>query len=152
MTLSKSPQLVRECEVFLRYLGAGSADAYVQRKYLGAHQQGLRFSARSRFDRFLVGFACLGPLFTKLADSYARLFAPASALRRKLILLAAILECCAFAQSFFSPRETGHLLGISLRLLGRGMGFVASLLLGAIVLLPAQLLLGSGPTGPTEER
>lgn len=81
----------RECRVFARYLLRCEPDAYIVNHYATACTTlGLRPS--SSFDRTLLSFARIGPLFTRLADSYASLFFRSSTLRKRLVLLLALLE------------------------------------------------------------
>jgi hypothetical protein len=77
------------------------------------------------------------------------LFARRSALRRKLILLLAILESCAPERGFLDAVEPTPLVLVALRLVGRGALFVIRLLAAALVFLPLQLALGGAR--PREE-
>ena len=82
----------RECQVFCEYLLSCAPQSYAVRKYVDAHEVSPKFSAGNRFDDLLLRVARVHPVLTKLADSYARLFVPNALLRKKLILLLAILE------------------------------------------------------------
>lgn len=84
----------RECDVFASYLLGVSPTAFVQGKYAGAHRISTRLTGESAFDEFLVRVASRHRLLVRAADAWARVFAPGSLLRRKLILLLAILETC----------------------------------------------------------
>jgi hypothetical protein len=81
-----------EGTVFAKYLLGSGPNDYIVRKYVEAHNVNVAFVATTHVDRRLVQFARLGPIATRLADSYARLFVPRSALRRKLSLTFAIIE------------------------------------------------------------
>jgi hypothetical protein len=88
--------LARECVVFTRHLMGREPTDYVVGKYLEYHALP---AARSwlqgvGMDRCLLGCARLHPLAARLADSYGRVVLPACTLRKKLILLLAILETC----------------------------------------------------------
>ncbi|HEV8523374.1 MAG TPA: hypothetical protein VGQ71_02655 [Terriglobales bacterium] len=98
------------------------------------------------FDRFLVRFAIANPTLTRVADSYARLLAPTSTFRKKLVLLLAILESSASSQRFLEHVDGGGKLWLGVAALANGGIFAVSLLLGAVVLFPAQLALGFGST------
>lgn len=87
-----SEALTEECRVFTRYLAASTPTTYVVDQYIKAHHTTRKFRPADLFDQRLVGFARRHPLSARLADSFARVFAPSSLLRRKLVLLLAILE------------------------------------------------------------
>lgn len=142
MNASKPSELARECEIFSRYLVGRRPDAYILEKYAEAHHVAPDYGFDSRFDRVLVDFAAGGPRSTSLADSYACLFARRSALRRKLILLLAILESCSPQRGFLDAIEPAPRFFLALRLAGRGALFVIRLLAAAFVFLPLQLALG----------
>jgi hypothetical protein len=141
MRIGDDHRLVRECQVFTYYLSGLEFSPYVLQKYLDAHEKVIRYHAASRFDRVLLRFAAAGPNFTRLADSYARVFAPASTLRTKLILLLAILESTPLGGRFLGSVDTENrgLLVLSFAL--RGLVFLVRFLLATVVLLPVQLTL-----------
>ena len=148
MTRPESRARARECETFCRYLVARPPDAYVLGKYIEAHRVAPGYSSGTRFDHLLVNFAAGGPARASFADSYACLFARQSLLRRKLILLLAILESCAPARGFLDAIEPASKFFLSLRLLARGVLFLIRVLAAAVVLLPLQVALGgSRPQG-----
>ncbi len=141
MILAEASRLRHECEVFIRYLSGLRLDPYVLQKYIDAHEKAAAYTPSERFDRFLLGFAARSPVFTKLADSYARLFAPASSLRKKLILLLAILESSPAGRQFLERADSSSRSVIVLKALTRGLLFVLSVLLATIALVPFQLVL-----------
>lgn len=83
--------LERECRVFTRFLTRQAPTPYVRRKYVEAHEA-LVIIAGDPMDRVLVRAAAWSPVMARLTDAYARLVVPRSTLRRKLIVLLAILE------------------------------------------------------------
>lgn len=91
--MTSATELERECDVFARYLtGSGGSD-YLWRKYREAHERGVLGAGSSAFDRSLVAVARRGTWWARLADAHARHFAPAGLLRKKLVLVLALLEC-----------------------------------------------------------
>ena len=71
-----------------------------------------RFSAeRPRYpaDGFLVKVAGIGPWSTKIIDAYTRVFRPFSTVRKKLILLLAILESCAPTHAYLDSVDSGSI-------------------------------------------
>lgn len=125
--------------MFSSYLVGQVPSDYVLEKYCEAHLVGNRFSASGRFDLFLVKTAVAGPLLTKLADSYARLLVPGATLRKKLILLLAILESCAPTYEFLDSVDVSSKPVLYLRIAQRGLLFVLGLLVSVVVLLPFHL-------------
>ena len=133
-------ELEDECEVFTKHLVGRAANDYVRAKYRAAHAASAALSSASAFDRFLVRFARLGSLFARLADAHSALFTPASLLRKKLVLLIAILETCPpYFQQFDAP-VGGSPAAAWLRLCGTGLAAVLSLVVGSLILLPARLV------------
>ena len=148
MSAEERNVLYRECNAFSHYLVGCPQNAYVLGKYIEAHRVAPDYTSGSRFDRLLVNIAASGTLGASLADSYACLFARRSMLRRKLILLLAILESCAPARGFLDAIEPVSRFLLSLRLLGRGLLFLIRVAAATVFLLPLQLLLGgSRPQG-----
>ncbi len=151
--------LARECQVFCRYLVGREPAEYVARKYAEAHggagswsapvpfESACRFAARDGFDAALLGVAARGPAWTSLADSYASMAARRSALRRKLVLLAAILESCDASQGFRDSVDDTPAAAVILAGMGRGLLFAPRLLAAAVLFAPMQALL-SGATPP----
>jgi hypothetical protein len=86
--------LAAECRVFTRYLLDADTPSEVMAAYQRAHEVSAVAPRRASrpLDRALLRVALLGPGFTRAADGYAAAFAKASVLRRKLVLLVAILE------------------------------------------------------------
>jgi hypothetical protein len=89
--------LDRECDVFCRYLTGRPATAYVREKYRAFHQapEAAEELQPGTFDGTLVAAARLHPTATRLADAYAAFARPGGTLRKKLVLLVAVLEACA---------------------------------------------------------
>jgi hypothetical protein len=113
--------LALECELFSYYLGASQPTAYVSGKYAEACARLADERAAAPFERWLLRFARRGPLRARMADVWARFRAPNTLLRRRLILLLAILE---------STREARALDSIAPR---TRIGFLAAMKLRALV-------------------
>jgi hypothetical protein len=92
-------ELERECDTFCTAMIGHPPPESVRAAYVRAHEAGSIQRGLSekptRFDDWLVRFARGGPARTSLADSYSVLFARTTPLRRKLVLLLAILESTA---------------------------------------------------------
>lgn len=136
--MSAEAALEAECRRFTAYLLDAPPSPYVIACYVRAHRLTAAFEPHDRFDRVALRLAVRTP---GLADAHARLFAPASALRRKLVLLLAILETSAPAfRRVDDPGPPGALVAW-LRLAWIGAAAGAAALLGSALLLPVQLVL-----------
>jgi hypothetical protein len=87
-------ELGAECLIFTRYLIDTDPSSEVVTAYQRAHEVSAVAppGGRGPLDRALLRVAHLGPGFARAADGYAAAFAKRSLLRRKLVLLVAILE------------------------------------------------------------
>jgi hypothetical protein len=133
-------ELERECRTFAGYLVAAQPNAYVRRKYIEAHSHSL--AGGDRFDELLIRVARRGRVGVKLADSYARVFAPRALVRKKLVVLLAILETCAPSFRLIDDLDSNSRIVLLLRVSGRAAGFVVALAAAISFLFPAQLVLG----------
>ncbi len=148
--MSADAALDREAAVFVRYLtGAdpsspgqgGAAGDYVLAKYRDAHARGAVGEATDGFDAALVRWAAAGPLRARWVDGYARFFASGGLLRRKLVLVLALLESRAPTDALVDQVEPGSRAGF-LAGMTLSMGLFALRLVGAaLVLTPARLVL-----------
>lgn len=135
--------LEAECGRLTRYLLGEAPSSYVVACYLRAHRASPAFAPQDAFDRVALRLAA-APLGAPLADAHARLFAPTSTLRRKLVLLLAILETSA--PSFRRVDAPGPRLAALawLRLAWIGLTAGLAALLGCLLLLPVQAVCRRG--------
>ena len=131
-------ELEGEVESFSRALIGQSPSAYVALQYARAHAC-LPLDPAGSFDEHLVSFAALHPVATRAADAYSRLFARGTVLRRKLTVLAAILESTAPHDAAFATVPGAPVVVVA-RLAAAGTGFALVLLLGVVVLTPLRLI------------
>jgi hypothetical protein len=137
-------QLDRECRVFCRYLVNREPGAYVLGKYYDAHvaTAGRDALPAALFDAWLLSTGKTHPLLTRLADVYARFVRPRTELRRKLILLLAILESCAPTDAEFHLSHAVYTPIVLVRLLGYGLNCGITLGAAFMVFLPLHLAAG----------
>jgi hypothetical protein len=141
---SEDARLGRECQVFAQYLSGADAEPYVLEKYCDAHHRKASLAATSAFDRILIRLALNHRVFTTMVDAYARFFAPGCALRRKLVLLLAILESSAAAERFLVRTDSQSKAVLALAFLGRVVPLAVGLTVAVVALLPLQVVLGAG--------
>src|SRR4029077_10721821 len=92
-------------------------------------------------DGFLVKVASIGPWSTKIIDAYTRVFRPFSIIRKKLILLLAILESCAPTHAYLDSVYSSSIPLVFLRFVQRCLTFVLIVIVGIVVILPVELML-----------
>jgi len=144
-------RLERECEAFARYLTGAAAGDYLVEKYLQAHAQGAVGSGGA-FDRALVALARRGTFLARLADAHARVFAPGGLLRRKLVLVLALLECSAPERVDSVTSRSAR--GFFLRAAWLGACFACLLALSILVCVPLRIacaLFGPSSKGAPSE-
>ena len=136
-----SAALERECDVFTRHVIGVAPTPYVQRKYAEAHaRRADAFAPRRGFAAYSVALASFSPFTARMADAYCRLFAPRGVLRRKLVLLLAILETSPPFHAELDAVRGSRLAQFGALCVGAA-GWLVALLLGTVVLLPAQVVL-----------
>jgi NADH dehydrogenase len=137
-------ELAVECRVFARYLTGRAPADYVREKYQQAFDglQQQRLGVRDRFDTLLLRLARIHPLLTHATDSYSRLLRADSVVRRRLIMLLAILETHAGSVNRLDRPDCHGIAGLVLGMGMRGIGSMLLLLPALLLLLPLQLLLG----------
>ena len=120
-----------ECETFCRYLVGESPGAQVKARYRRAHELGVVAppAGISPRDVRLVRAARRGGGWARAADVHARFFAPGGWLRRKLVLLLALLETDGPGRRWVDEVESST-AGWLVRMTGAGLGFGVLLVLG----------------------
>jgi hypothetical protein len=89
-------QIAAECDVLCRYLIGREPTEHARAQYVAAHELASPANPHeSQTDLLLVRLARGGPRRAALADAYAAAFLRNSTVRRKVILLLAILESAA---------------------------------------------------------
>ena len=155
--MSQSPRgagpLERECRVYTQYLIGQQPTPYVLAKYLDYHRvSGAIADLESdRFDRLLVSVSAFGPVFTQLVDSYTARFYKGSAVRRKLVLLLALLECSPPSFQYLDAADSASMSAIVFRMIARAGLYAIALLVSMLLLLPIHLVLAPAPRPSTKQ-
>ena len=132
--------LEAECRVFTRFIARAEPTPYVAQKYVDAHRTIPGFAAGDRFDGWLLAAARSSPRVTRLADAYARVFAPGNALRKKLVLLLAILESSAPFNRGIDRAPSRPVAIAVFQLAASGVGGILAVLAGAALFVPLRLI------------
>jgi hypothetical protein len=134
-------QLERECLTYTRYLIGQAPTPFVIEHYLDFHQksdvmEGVKFD---RFDQFLVGMSARGPIWARLADSYASVFRKNSTLRKKLVLTLALLECAPPSFETLDRVDSGGSLGAFFHLGWGAAEYALSLIVSFVIFMPVRM-------------
>jgi NADH dehydrogenase len=134
-------KLARECDIFCRYLIEAHPNEYVLQKYQNGHKANRieEELAHRPFDRLLLCIAISFPLLTKLVDSYTRVCAKQSILRKKLILLLAILETSSPYHAYLDGVDSFSRIELYTRFLTKMFLFPVSVLISIILFGPLHL-------------
>lgn len=138
---SISPSLAKECRVFCRYLIKQEPNDYVLRTYQrGHHSPGFAAALPpSPVDKMIIRIAGKHPVLTRAGDAYSRVFFKRSLLRRKLVLLLAILESCAPGHHYLDSTDGVSRAGFYLKLAQHSTLYALSLVFGVLLFLPHHL-------------
>ena len=132
--------LDRECAVFCRHLIGAEPNDYVKKKYREAHQahSWSRLDDSNPAEGFLVRVAAINPLITKVVDAYASVFRRTSLVRRKLVLLLAILESSAPTHVHLDSVDAFSVPVLFLRSLQRCLSFVVVMVVALLLISPLE--------------
>lgn len=138
-------ELDAECDVFCRYLTGAAIDEYVREKYAAAHECGaVELPDTTRFERAVVAIAHTAPWLAHAMDSYSRLFGNGHLLRRKLVVLLAILETRSPPADRIDAPTAGSNFGMFLRMGWLACGFAVRVALSALFLIPVRVYCALG--------
>ena len=122
--------LEREASVFTRHLIGEEPPAYVTAKYVAAHGPGREGPGSGEGDA-LVALARRGPFAARLADAWSALFDRGGPLRRKLVLLVALLESTGATAARVDTPDRGGPAGFFVRAALEGLVFAGTVLFAA---------------------
>lgn len=133
--------LRHECRVFVRYLTGRAADDYLLEKYVALQHRSVdRRHRPTRVDAALLRVARLGVAGARTADAYARIFAPGTILRRKLILVLALAENSRTFHGLLTAGTAESRFASALRVGASVAGFLIALTVGVLVFTPLRLV------------
>ena len=153
MTATAGSELLSaECRAFSRYLIRQDPTDYVSRCYQAAWPTAA-IPAGERAPLIDAGLLALarrgrGGVLTRIADAYARRFRPYAELRRRLILLLAILENSPGSAANLGAAREGSWLGSAARMGLTLLSGGGCLIAGMILLGPLHLLGRLAPRKP----
>lgn len=131
----------RECRTYSRFLIRQEPGGYVEHKYKEFHRRRLDASAGYQaFDHVLIPLSRLHPWAARFTDTYASRFMRNSALRRKVVLTMALLECSSLTFETLDTPSPGGVAGAILHGSFQAGFYVLLLVLSAVVLGPLHVL------------
>lgn len=139
-----------EFRVFGRYLVGRDPGAYAMSHYERWHaaRGNAEAAGAPPIDRVLVAVARVHPVATRIADAYCARLRKASLLRRKLVLVLALIECSPETYALVEePRSSGP-AGAWTRLVVSGAIEGVAFVAGALFLLPVHAVLGLARRAP----
>ena len=143
-------QLERECRSYTRYLAGCEPPEYAIKyaiaKYRDFHRRSdaLADLKCEPFDRFLVETSARGPFWARLASSYAGRFRKSTAVRKKLIVALAILECTPPVCDRLDAVDPGGPAGAIARMGIGAVRYAACLLVSMLLFTPVRLGMAFG--------
>jgi hypothetical protein len=134
--------LTQECLVFCRYLSGVSPDNYVLGKYNNANKINSEMyrNQKTYFEEILITLARIHPLFTQLVDTYAVFLCKNAIIRKKLVLLLAILESCPSERYRLDSIIRHSRFILSLIILRKLITFTLILCFAIVLLLPLHII------------
>lgn len=146
--------LAEECELFARYLTDEPPADYARERYRAAHRPGAEGDVGAgpvdAEDARLLSYARAGGVRLRMADVYARFVRPGALVRRKLVLMLAILETSPPTHRDLNTPRTGSTVGLLLATAFRVLRSGALLAAGLLVFrLTGRRRASFGPN-PTE--
>ena len=120
-----------EARIFSRYLVGSEAGAALIERYRAANTRLIR--TVSPGDQRLLEMALRRPWVLPCLDSAVAILRPTSALRQKLLLMAAILEATPEHADRFLPRPRGP-VGLGMLLAGAVLRSAVQIALGAAII------------------
>lgn len=133
--------LAAECRTFARHL----ADAEVEAYTLACYERLLPSAALPAdtasllIERTLLAAGRAGGVLLRMADGYAVVFRPRCALRRRLLLLFAILENSPGTSHALNTGDEGSFAAVSARMIASMTVSVLCTLAGVVVFAPVHV-------------
>jgi len=138
-----------ECRTLCLCMIGVEPTAYVVAQYRRAHEVGSVSPDEAaddawRADAVLLPLARTSPALARLADTWAILFAKGCLLRRKLVLLLAILECSSPTDRMVDSAVPGPVIGFFAGMAWSGAAFAMRAIVATVIVVP---LLAIGAMG-----
>ena len=130
--------LERECHAYVRYLAGQPPTRYIFEKYQDFHLK-IGLPAAHSYDRFLISASSRGPIWARLVDTYASFWRKDSAVRGKIVLTLALLECAPPTFEALDRVPAGGWPGAVLRLASSAATYAFTLIVATVLFTPVRL-------------
>ncbi|MFX0137405.1 MAG: NAD-dependent epimerase/dehydratase family protein [Candidatus Hodarchaeota archaeon] len=141
MKIGKSKENIKqECIRFTKYLINCKPNAYIEKKYIKGHKRNLIENNMGPFDTFLIKVTNKNTFIIRLADVYTTVFYRKAVLRKKLILLLAVLESCPTTYSKIDSVTGDSKISLFIETIQKVLFFLVLLFISSIVLFPIQMM------------
>lgn len=134
------PILERECERFTLYIAGCKSNKYIMEKYVEGHRITKIGNNGNYFDALLINTANKNYFLNKLADVYTSVFYRNAVLRKKFVLLLAILESRSATYANIDSVSEGSRLSLYARVFQKILLFLLFLLASTIAFAPVHVL------------
>ena len=138
---SHMDNLTQECLVFCRYLSGVSPDSYILKKYYDANKinDETYRNQGTFFEKLLIILARIHPLCTQIVDTYAVFLFKNAIIRKKLVLLLAILESCPANKHKLDYTDQHSKFVLFLIIICKLLTFTLILCFAIVILLPLHI-------------
>jgi len=132
--------LEQEFKTFTNYLIGYEPDGYIKSRYIQGHRITDMDRGGGSFDMLLVRMANRSKLLARLADTYTSGFYKNALLRKKLLLLLAILESCGSTYRHIDTVNERSVVVLYVKVAQKATVFSLTLILSGIVFAPLKFL------------
>ena len=138
----KASVLEVECRSFTRYLIGREPPEYVIGKYLDAHEKSGIFEPGrgDAFNGLLSKFSAYHASLAAVVDAYTSLFFREAEVRKKWVVLIAILESCSPTDTSFDVPDVRGTPSVWGHIAGKATLFVLAVFLSMVLILPIHLI------------
>lgn len=151
--MSSRQELEKECRTYTHYLIGEPPDGYVETKYIDYHLRArAEVAPRDLFDEKLASLSARGVWWARIVDAYACRFYPTSAVRRKLVLTLALIECSPPSFRRLDVPERVGLFPTLANLAWHAIRFALATGAGTILLSPLRVLCAAAACRSAEKR
>ena len=131
-----------ECKVFCRYLADVAPTSYIAKKYRDGNMATIVGNKMNIgfLNSTLIKISRRNLALFKLADAYTSMFARSSVLRKKTILLTAILECCPLTNHQFEIADSSGISLFFIKGFLKGIMFIFLLVASIAIFMPLHII------------
>lgn len=134
--------LSKECDAFTYYLIRQGPSDFIRQKYIKAHEANLNLHSANLgiVDRLQMATSIRSSLAVKIADSYSAIFSRSCIIRKKIVLLLAILESSSSTYKHFDLPQGGGRAVLFGRMMLQGVIFAALFIFSSMIFFPLSLI------------